>query len=161
MMMGKQKTKKAWEATVIGKIRGMIDHIYPGIEERMREVFVHENEDIMKIIKSKVDFRMGFHAWFLLKYEFPSEATAIEMADSFPMDYFNEKEKEIIKNFLKYKESLFKILKISEDKKDYTIKDLSDNKIYFIKTIALQFWHSLPKEIRAPPFVMLNTLTFS
>lgn len=135
--MNNKLINKSPEARMISKVRGMIEYLYPGIEEEAREIFVHENEDAMKIIKRKVDFRMGFHAWFLLKYEFPSEATAIEMACSFPMDFFNEKERKMIKNFLNYKESLFEILKISKNKKDYTIKDLLDNKIYLIKTIDL------------------------
>jgi len=132
-----KEVKKAWESELIGKIRSMMDHLYPNIEKELREVYIHENEHAMKIIKRKVDFRLGFHAWFLLKHEFPSGASAMEMANSFPMDYFNKKEKKMIKNFLDYKESLFEILKISEDKKDYTIKDLSDKKVYFVKTIDL------------------------
>jgi len=63
------KQTKAPEAELISKIRGMIDHLYPGIEEEMREVFVHENEDAMKIITRKVDFRLDFHAWFLLLWK--------------------------------------------------------------------------------------------
>ncbi|MBI2631962.1 hypothetical protein HYW75_03090 [Candidatus Pacearchaeota archaeon] len=132
-----KEIKKTWESELIGKVRSMINHLYPGIEEELGEVYIHENEPAMKIIKRKVDFRLGFHAWFLLKHEFPSGATAMEMANSFPMDYFNKKEKKMIKNFLDYKESLFEILKISEDKKDYTIKDLSDKKVYLVKTIDL------------------------
>ena len=135
--MSKTKIKKAWEAELIGKIRSMIEHMYPGSEEELREVYVYENEDKMKITKRKSDFRLGFHAWFLLKHEFPSGATAMEMTNSLPMDYFNEKEKKMIKNFLNYKESLFEILKISNDKKDYTIKDLADKKVYVVKTIDL------------------------
>lgn len=135
--MRKKVINKNPEARVIGKVRGMIEHLYPGIEEEAREIFVHENEETMKVIKRKVDFRLSFHAWFLLKYEFPSEATAIEMADSFPMNFFNKKEKKIIKNFLNYRESLFEILKISEDGHNYTIKDLSDKKIYFVRTFNL------------------------
>ena len=126
--------KKEYEAEVISKIRGMIKHLYPRIEEKMREVFIHDNEEVIKIIRRKVDFNLGFHAWFLLKYEFPSGATAIEMADSFPMDFFNEKDKKVIKNFLNYKESLFEIEKISDDNRDYTIRDLSDKRVYLIKT---------------------------
>ena len=129
--------KKAQEAEVIGKIRGMIDHLYPEMEEKMREAFIHENEEVFKIIKRKVDFRLGFHAWFLLKFEFPSGATAMEMADSFPMDFFNKEDKKVIKNFLNYKESLFEIVKITEDRRDYTIKDLLDKKEYLVKTLDL------------------------
>jgi len=132
-----QKPKKALETELIGKIRGIIDYLHPGIEDEMREFYIQKNQDAMKIIKRKADFRLGFHSWFLLKFEFPSGATAMEMADSFPMDYFNTKEKKMIKNFLGYKESLFEILKISEEKKDYMLKDLSDSKIYLIKTIDL------------------------
>ena len=131
------KQTKAPEAELISKIRGMIDHLYPGIEEEMREVFVHENEDAMKIITRKVDFRLDFHAWFLLKFEFPSNATAMEMAKSFPMDFFNEEDKKIIKNFLNYKESLFEILKISLDHRDYLIRNLADKRKYLIKTLDL------------------------
>lgn len=132
--MSKKIINKAPEAEMISKVRGMIDYMYPKIEEEAREIFVHENEDAMKIIKRKVDFRLDFHAWFLLKFEFPSEATAMEMADSFPMDFFNEKERKMIKNFLNYKESLFEILEISKDMKDYKIKDLLDKQIYSVKT---------------------------
>jgi hypothetical protein len=129
--------EKAPEAKLIAKVRSFIDYMYPDIEEKTREIFVHENEEGFKVIKRKVDFRLGFHAWFLLKYIFPSGATAIEMADSFPMDFFTKKEKEMIKNFLNYKESLFEIIKISDNKKDYTIKDLLDNKKYLVKTLDL------------------------
>ena len=135
--MNKKVINKAPEARMIGKVRSMIEHIYPGIEEEAREIFVHENEGAMKVIKRRVDFRLAFHAWFLLKFEFPSEATAMEMADSFPMDYFNRKEKKMIKNFLNYKESLFEILEISKDMRDYKIKDLLDKRAYLIKTLDL------------------------
>ena len=128
---------KAPEAEMIGKVRGMMDYLYPGIEEKTREIYVHENEDVIKVIKRKVDFRLGFHAWFLLKYEFPNEATAMEMADSFPMDFFTKDEKKMIKNFLNYKESLFKIIKISNDKRDYTIKDMLTSKLYLVKTLDM------------------------
>ena len=143
------KINKAPEAEMISKVRGMIDHLYPGIEEKAREIFVHENEDAMKIIKRKVDFRLGFHAWFLLKYEFPSEATAMEMADSFPMDFFTKDDKKMIKNFMNYKESLFEILEISEDGRDYKIKDLLDKKIYLIKTLDLPAKFSEEQLIKA------------
>jgi len=135
--MTKNIINKAPEAKMIGKVRGMIDHLYPGIEEKAREIFIHEHESAMKIIRRKVDFRLAFHAWFLLKYEFSSRATAMEMADSFPMDFFNKDDKKMIKNFLNYKESLFEILEISEDKKNYTIRDLLDNNFYLIKTFDL------------------------
>jgi|SRR3989344_6910564 len=135
--MEKETINKAPEAEMISKVRGMIDYMYPKIEGRAREIFVHKNEDAMKVIKRKVDFRLAFHAWFLLKYEFPSEATAMEMADSFPMDFFNKDEKKMIKNFLHYKESLFEILEISNDKRNYTIKDLLDKRTYLIKTLDL------------------------
>ena len=131
------KQTKAPEAELISKIRGMVNHLYPGIEEEMREVFIHENEDAMKVIKRKVDFRLGFHAWFLLKFEFPSNSTAMEMADSFPMDFFDKKDRKMIKNFLNYKESLFEIIEISKDNRDYTIKDIIDKKEYLIKTLDL------------------------
>lgn len=147
--MNKKVINKAPEARMISKVRGMIDHLYPGIEEKAREIFVHENEEAMKIIKRKVDFRLAFHAWFLLKYEFPSEATAMEMADSFPMDYFNEKEKKMIKNFLNYKESLFEILKISKDMRDYKIKNLLDKHIYSIRTLDLPAKFSKGQLIKA------------
>ena len=132
-----KKRKKAWESELIGKIRGMIEHLYPGIENEMRELYIQKNQNAMKLIKSGADFRLAFHSWFLLKFEFPSGTTAIEMADSFPMKYFNEKEKKMIMNFLRYKESLFEIINISENKKDYTLRDLSDNKEYAIRTIDL------------------------
>lgn len=135
--MSKKIINKAPEAKMISKVRGMIDYLYPKIEEKARELFVHENENVMKIIKRKVDFRLAFYAWFLLKYEFPSEATAMEMAESFPMNVFNANEKKMIKNFLRYKESLFEILDISKDKREYTIKDLLDKRIYLIKTLSL------------------------
>src|SRR3989344_6552347 len=135
--MEKETINKAPEAEMISKVRGMMDYMYPKIEERARKIFVHENEEAMKIIKRKVDFRLAFHAWFLLKYEFPSEATAMEMADSFPMTFFNKDEKKMIKNFLHYKESLFEILEISEDNRNYKIKDLLDKQSYIIKTLDL------------------------
>ncbi len=135
--MNKKVINKALEAEMISKVRGMIDYMYPKIEERAREIFVHENEEAMKIIKRKVDFHLAFHAWFLLKFEFPSEATAMEMADSFPIKFFNNNEKKMIKNFLNYKESLFEILEISKDMRDYKIKDLLDKRTYLVKTLDL------------------------
>lgn len=135
--MDKKRLNKALETKMIGKVRGMIDHLYPAIEKKAREIFVHKNEDAMKIIRRKLDFRLAFHAWFLLKYEFPSGATAMEMADSFPMDFFTKQDKKMIKNFLNYRESLFEILEISNDKRNYTIRDLLDKKIYVIKTLDL------------------------
>ena len=132
-----KRPKKGEEAEFLGKIRSMIDYFYPGIEEEMRKSFILKNKNALRNIKRDVDFRLWFHAWFLLKYEFPSGATAMEMADSFPLDYLTKKEKKMVKNFLSYKESLFEIIKISEDKKEYFLKDLSDNKEHNIKTIDL------------------------
>jgi|SRR3989344_6811858 len=135
--MNKKIINKVPEAKMISKVRGMIDHIYPKIEEEAREIFVHEHEEAIQIIRRKVDFQLAFHAWFLLKYEFPNGATAMEMADSFPMEFFNKNEKKMIKNFLNYKESLFEILKISSNNRNYTIKNLLDKQNYLIKTIDL------------------------
>ncbi|MBI2629861.1 hypothetical protein HYW76_02055 [Candidatus Pacearchaeota archaeon] len=132
--MNKKIINKVPEARMVSKVRGMIDFMYPKIEEEAREIFVHENEDAIKIIKRKKDFNLAFQAWFLLKFEFPSEATAMEMADSFPMKLFDKNEKKMIKNFLNYKESLFEILKISKDKRNYKIMDMLDNHVYLIKT---------------------------
>ncbi len=147
--MNKKKINKAPEAKMIGKVRGMINHLYPGIEEKSREIFIHNHEYAMNVIKRKVDFRLAFHAWFLLKYEFPSKATAMEMADSFPMDFFSKDEKKMIKNFLNYKESLFEILEISEDNRDYTIKDFLDKRRYLIKTLDLPAKFSKGELIKA------------
>jgi hypothetical protein len=61
----------------------------------------------------------------------------MEMADSFPMNFFNNNEKKMIKNFLNYKESLFEIIKISNDDRDYLVKDLLDKKEYLVKTFDL------------------------
>ncbi len=135
--MKKGGIKRIPEIEMISKVRSMIEYMYPRIEEEAREIFIHENEEVMKIIKRKADFRWAFQAWFLLKYEFPSEATGMEMADAFPMKFFTKNEKKAIKNFLDYKESLFEILKISEDKRDYKIKDLLDKRTYLIKTFDL------------------------
>ncbi len=132
--MNKKQIKKAPEAGVISKIRGMIDYLYPGIEREVREEFIRENAYILKLAKKKSDFRLAFHSWFLLKFEFPSGATAMEMADSFPEKFFTEDEKRTIKNFLEYQESLFEIIKILNNK-DYLIKDLRDDKEYLINTI--------------------------
>ena len=154
--MNKKIINKAPEAEMISKVRGMIDFMYPKIEEKAKEIFVHENEDAIKIIKRKVDFRLAFHAWFLLKYEFPSEATAMEMADSFPIDFFNKKDKKMIKNFLNYKESLFEILKISKDNRKYTIKDMLDKHIYLIKTLDLPARFSKGQLIKAMIIINLD-----
>ncbi len=135
--MSKRIINKATEEETISKVRGMIDYMHPKIEVKARETFVHENEYAIKVIKRKVDFHLAFYAWFLLKYELPNGATAMEMADSFPLNFFTKNEKKIIKNFLHYKDSLFEIEKISKDKKDYTIKDLLDNKFYLIKTLDM------------------------
>ena len=133
--MKENRINKAPESRMVGKVLSMIDHLYPTIENEARRIFIDENKEAMKIIKRKFDFRLAFHAWFILKFEFPSGATGMEMADSFPMDFFNKDEKIMIKNFLNYKESLFKILKISRNKRDYKIKDLIDKRIYLIKTL--------------------------
>ena len=132
--MNKKMINKVPEEKMIGKVRGMMEHLHPEAEEKAREVFIHEPEYRMSLARRKVDYLPAFYAWFLLKYEFPNGATAMEIADSFPMDFFNKDEKKMIKNFLNYNESLFEILEISKDKKDYKIKNFLDKRIYLIKT---------------------------
>ena len=133
----KTKKRKEFNNKLFEKILDFIEYFYPDIYETSREDYIHEDEERFKILKDKQNFREDYNSWFLLKNILPNGTNVIKMALSFPEDYFNNEEKQMLQNLLNYKESLFEIIEISKDGKIYIIKDLLDEKIINVKTFDL------------------------
>jgi len=123
--------KKQEEVKVVEKVYDFILGLYPHIIDKAKKKFDSLGMDF----PNNVSYSRGFNSWFLLKYIVHNAATPMELAYSFPMDYFSKKEKRIIKNFIGHIESLFEVISIKD--KDYTLKDARDNKKYNMKTIAM------------------------
>jgi hypothetical protein len=136
MIMTKNQ-RKEFNKNLFSKVLCFIEYFYPGIYENAKEEYVKQNEDKFKAIKNKQNFQEDYNAWFLVKLVLPNRVSVIKMALSFPEDYFTKEEKKMLKNLLNYKESVFEILNISKDNKNYEIKDFVDGKIYKIKTFNL------------------------
>ena len=133
----KTEERKEFNNILFEKILDFIEHFYPGIYDNSKERYAEEQEDKFEILKDESNFMEDYNAWFLVKMVLPNNTTVVQMAESFPEDYFNELEKKMLNNFLNYHESVFRILDISSDKKIYEIEDLNDKKIYEIKTFDL------------------------
>ena len=122
--------KKPQEVELIWKVVDFITNIHPNEIKKASKEF-------QKIDNTKLGreaYERELLAWFLLKRNIKG-ATPMEYAYSFPLDFFTREDKEIIKNFINYIESFFEVAKISKDKKDYEIVDITSNKRYLIKTI--------------------------
>ena len=57
----------------------------------------------------------------------------MELAYSFPLDFFTNKDREIIRNFIEHKTSLFEFK--SKDGKDILLEDSVSGKMFLVKTI--------------------------
>ena len=123
-----------WEVKLIGKVSFHTSLGFENEEEKAVEKFAEENKNKLKLIKSEKDFNRGFQAWFNLEYRLPNGLTPMEWAFSNDK-MFEKKELEMIKNFLDHKNSLFEVIKISDNKKDYTLKNIMDSKEYYVETI--------------------------
>jgi len=106
--------------------------LYPDVMKKAKKEYNSTKNYPAKDFES---YLRGFMAWFLLEYIVQKCATPIELAFSFPLDYFSKKDKEIIKNFIHFNKSLFQVKEASENK--YVLIDLWDNKKYNVKTIDL------------------------
>jgi hypothetical protein len=130
--------RKEFNTQVFEKILDFINNFYPNIYFESKTRYAEEQEDRFEILKDENNFMEDYNTWFLLKMVLPNKVTVIQMAESFPADYFTDQEKKILKNLLKYKDSIFEIIEISLDKKIYKIKDLADSSFYEIKTLDLE-----------------------
>lgn len=124
---------KPKEIILVDKVVDMINNVFP--QELKRAVKVYQKEPEAKNCKRDIDFSRGFLSWFLLKRTVQGGITPMELAYSFPLDYFTAEERKIIKNFLNFRESVFEIINISDNKKDYLLQDVLTNKEFLIKTI--------------------------
>jgi hypothetical protein len=129
--------RKQFNNNLFNKILDFIEYLYPNIYEESREEYIKQNEDRFKLLKDKTCFQEDYNSWFLTKMILPNGVNVVNMIKSFPKDYFTKEEKKMIKNLSNYIESIFIILTISKDNKNYEIMDFADNKIYKIKTFDL------------------------
>jgi len=126
-----------WESNLINKIFLLVDTGFHDEEEKAIESFNIAYKNEIEIMSSEADINRSFQAWYLLKYQLLNGKTPIEFVFSRGdlEKLFSKKERDMIGNFLGYIESLFEIKKISENKKNFTIENVLDNKEYVIKTI--------------------------
>ncbi len=133
----KTEARKNVNNILFSKILDFIEHFYPGIYEESQEEYIKEDEDRFKVLKDKQNFQEDYNAWFLTKMLLPNGVSVVQMAKSFPDSYFTRDEKKMLNNLFNYNESLFTILSVSKDNKNYEIMDFADSKIYKIKTFDL------------------------
>jgi len=141
--------RKEFNSRLFEKILDFIEHFYPDIYGKAREEYINEDKERFKLIKDKKNFDEEYNCWFLLKNILPNGTNVIKMADSFPENYFDKKEKQMLNNLLNYEESLFEIIEISKDNKIYKIKDLFENKLIKVKTFDLPLRFNVGDLIKA------------
>ncbi|MBI2106073.1 hypothetical protein HYT56_04520 [Candidatus Woesearchaeota archaeon] len=143
----KKKRQKPWETELIEKIKDVINSCFPEAEEKALKQFKKEKAEEIPLMQSKVDFVRGFQGWFLLKYLIKGKFTPMEFISGNPADYFTKRELHMVDNFLNNEESFYEIVSISEDKKDFTIKNIANSKIILVKTI------NFPAKLKAGEYI--------
>lgn len=129
--MKTKKPKRPKEVIAIDKVLGMINYLFPREIKKAEKAYEKTQEG--EWAKGREEYDRGLNAYFVLKHIIKG-ATPIEYANSFPLSYFSQEDRKVIKNFLNFNESLFEVKAISGNRKDYSIEDI-DGKAYLVKTI--------------------------
>jgi hypothetical protein len=96
----KWETRKEFNSRVFEKVLDFIENFYPNIYEKSKERYAKEQGDRFEILKNEDNFMEDYNAWFLVKMILPTNITVVQMADSFPGDYFREDERMALRNLL-------------------------------------------------------------
>jgi hypothetical protein len=126
------KDDKPKELDIIGKVLDFINQLFPQELKKAKKEFDKTQE--VKIVNTEREYYRGFLAYFLIKRTI-NGATPMEYAYTSHMNYFKREEKQIIKNFIEYVDSLFEIKQINKNKKDFLLQNVIDKKEYLVKTI--------------------------
>ena len=143
----KPKRKKPWETKLIEKIIDVINYYFPGEEKIALEKFKKEKSEEISLMPSKMDFARGFQAWFLLDYLIKDEFTPMEFISANPEKYFTKKEIKMINKFINNERGFYEILDITNNKKDYILKNVMNKKVINVKTI------DFPAKLKAGEFI--------
>lgn len=123
------------ESMAVGAVHDFINKLFP-------EDFESAVEEFSKVehpewVSSELHIDREFQTWYMLKHKVSGIAAPIEMASTYPFEYFTEEEKNIIDNFFQWRESFFEIKNIQNNKRDYLVLDLTNGQEYTIETIKL------------------------
>ena len=152
--------KKPWETKLIEKIEDVIDSCFPKDSKKALIEFKKEKAEEIALMEYKIDFARGFQAWFFLKYLIKGKFTPMEFITGNSVGYFTKKELQMVENFLNNQESLYEIISISKNKRDYEIRNVVNNKIIRVKTIDFPAKLSIGDYIYATPIKKLDNNYF-
>jgi len=136
-MDSEAKNRKKANGEFFDKVVDFIEHFYPGVYDGSREDYVHADEDRFKLFESRQRSDEDYNAWFLLKHVLANGTNVVKTILSFPDDYFDEGEKQMLQNLFDYRESLFEIVEILEDGRVYVIRDLGNDEVVSVRTFDL------------------------
>ncbi|NMC75860.1 MAG: hypothetical protein GYA60_00970 [Candidatus Methanofastidiosa archaeon] len=130
------KPKKANpESMALEAVHEFINKLFPEDFESAVEEF--SNVELPELVLSDLQINREFQAWYMLKHKVSGIAAPIEMASTYPFEYFTEEEKNIIDNFFQWRESFFEIKKILDNKRDFLVLDLVTGQECIVETIKL------------------------
>lgn len=130
-----KKETSLWEVKVIDKVRAFTDKAFPDEKKRAIAIFKKKHRDEIINASSPKDVAIFFFYHFLLEHKLPNGMTQMAFALSKGKNFFTEKEKAMIYNFICSENSFFEVKNISKNKKDYLLLNIIDNKEYLVKTI--------------------------
>lgn len=131
------KKRKEANGELFDKVVDFIEHFYPGVYEDSREDYIRADEDRFKLLEGKKCAEGDYNAWFLLKCVLPNGTNVVKTILSFPEDYFDERERQMLQNLFDYRESLFEIVETSKGGRLYVVKDLGNDEVVSVRTFDL------------------------
>ncbi len=126
-----KKIKKQEEVVVIEKVFDFITHTFPKDLKKAAKEFKKSVE--AQVANDKRDYTRGLMSYFLLERKTNLELTPMELAQSFPLDFFTKQDKEIINNFVDHISSIFEVKR--KDGKEILLEDAVSGRVYLVKTI--------------------------
>ena len=129
MTMKNAKTQE--EVKVIEKVFDFIMHICPHDLKKAAKEFKEGVE--AQSVNNERGYTRGLTSYFLLERKTNLGLTPMELAQSFPLDFFTKQDRKIINNFVDHTTSIFDVKR--KNGKEILLEDAVSGRRYLVKTI--------------------------
>ncbi|MBS3114104.1 hypothetical protein J4448_03305 [Candidatus Woesearchaeota archaeon] len=126
-----EKAKKQEEVIVIEKVFDFITHTFPKDLKKAAKEFKKSVE--AQAANDERDYTRGLMSYFLLERKINLGLTPMELAQSFPLDFFTKQDRKIINNFVDHTTSIFDVKR--KNGKEILLEDAVSGRRYLVKTI--------------------------